>query len=52
MGHSYIRKGRSAIALRAEVQEFTRRHPEAFFVDDKIEFVTQSESDTFEVSGC
>ena len=28
--HCYVREGRSGIALTAEVQEITRRHPEVF----------------------
>ena len=35
--YCYIREGRFGIALRAEVQEITRHHPEVFPVDDACE---------------
>ena len=41
----YVREGRSRVALRAEVQEITRQHPEVFILDDAVELDTQSELD-------
>ena len=43
--HCYAREGRCGIALRAEVQEITRPHPEAFTFDDAGELDPQSETD-------
>ena len=44
--HCYIREGSSGIALRAEVQEITRPHPEVFPVDDACKRIdTQSETE-------
>ena len=40
--HCYICEGRAGIALRAEVQEITRSHPEVFTVDNACEVDTQS----------
>ena len=39
---------RSGIALRAEVQEGTRQHPEVLYLDDEMHRETPSESDTSE----
>ena len=39
--HCYIREGRAGIALRAEVQEITKSHPEVFTVDSACEIDTQ-----------
>ena len=41
--HCYIREGRAGVALRAEVQEITKSHPEVFAVDNACEVDTQSE---------
>ena len=41
----YIREGRSGIALRADVQEITRPHPEVFAADNACEVDTQSETE-------
>ena len=43
--HCYIREGTPGIALRAEVEEITRLHPEVFTVDDAYEVDTQSETE-------
>ena len=43
--HCYIREGRSGIALRTEVQEITRPHPEVLLVDNAREVHTQSETE-------
>ena len=39
--HCYIREGRAGIALRAEVREITKSHPQVFAVDNACEFDTQ-----------
>ena len=41
--HCYIREGRAGVALRAEVQEITKFHPEVVTVDNACEVDTQSE---------
>ena len=43
--HCYIRGGRAGIALRAEVQETTKSHPDVFTVDNACEVDTQSETE-------
>ena len=43
--HCYTGEGRAGIALRAEVQEITKSHPEVFAVDNACEVDTQSEMD-------
>ena len=40
--HCYVRGGKARIALRAEVREITRSHPESFHVDNACEVDTQS----------
>ena len=41
--HCFAREGRSGVALRAEVQEITKPHPEVCTFDDAGELDTQSE---------
>ena len=43
--HCYFREGKAGIALRAEVQEISKSHPEVFTVDNACEFDTQSETE-------
>ena len=43
--HCFIREGRAGIALRAEVQEITKSHPEVFAVDNACAVDTQSEAE-------
>ena len=43
--HCHLRDGRAGIALRAEVQEITKSHPEVFTVDIACRFNTQSETE-------
>ena len=44
--HCYIREGRAGIALRAEVQEITKSHPEVFTVDNACEIDMQREMES------
>ena len=44
--HCYIGEGRAGIALRADVQEIAKSHPEVFTVDNARELDTQSETET------
>ena len=37
--HCYVREGRSGIALRAEVQETTRHHPEVSFLTMQLKLI-------------